>query len=97
MEMWDQDYIDEATEGHVTFNKDGLGHFQFGLVEGEIDYRIEKCGEFERIEFSWEGQDENNPAFGRGNASLEGNFIEGRLYFHLGDDSWFKAERKKEK
>ena len=96
MELWDQDYVDEITEGHFTFEKDGLGYFQFGLVEGKIDYRIEKCGELERIEFSWEGQDENDLAMGRGHATLKENMLEGRFYFHLGDDSWFRAERKSE-
>ena len=45
---------------------------------------------------SWEGHDENDRALGRGYASLKENIIEGRLYFHLGGDSWFKAERKNE-
>jgi hypothetical protein len=94
MELWDQDYIDEITEGHFTFEKDGLGYFRFGLVEGQMDYQIEKYGELERIEFSWLGQDENDLAMGRGHATLKENILEGRFYFHLGDDSWFKAERK---
>ena len=55
MEMWDQDFIDMETEGHFTFEKDEIGYFQFGLVQGQIDYRIEKVGEIERLEFSWEG------------------------------------------
>ena len=93
MEMWDQDYVDEATEGHFTFDKDDMGYFQFGWVEGRIDYRIEKCGQVERIEFSWDGQDEDDPALGRGYAILTGEEIEGRFYFHFGDDSWFKAKR----
>jgi len=97
MEMWDQDYVDEMTEGHFTFEKNGIGHFQFGLVEGGVDYRIEKCGEVERLEFSWEGQDENDPAFGRGYAILNEDCIEGRIYFHMGDVSWLKAERKENK
>ena len=95
MELWDQDYVDEMTEGHFTFKKDGIGYFQFGWVEGGIDYRIEKCGEIERLEFSWEGQDENDPALGRGYVTLKEDFIEGRIYFHMGDVSWFKAERNK--
>jgi len=94
MEMWDQDYVDEITEGHFTFEKNGVGYFQVALVEGEIDYRIEKWGEFARLEFSWEGQDENDPDLGRGYVTLNEDSIEGRLYFHMGDDSWFKAERK---
>lgn len=94
MEMWDQDYVGEITEGHFTFEKDGVGYFLFGLVEGEIDYRIEKVGEFERLEFSWEGQDENDPELGRGYVTLKEIFIVWKIYFHIGDDSWFKDERK---
>ena len=59
MEMWDQDFIDMETEGRFIFEKNQLGSFQFGLVQGQIDYRIEKIGEIERLEFSWEGQNEN--------------------------------------
>jgi len=75
--------------------KDGLGNFQFGAVEGNIDYQIEKIGELERLEFTWEGHDEFDPACGRGWAVIEGNELHGRLYFHLGDDSWFKATKMK--
>lgn len=95
MEMWDQDYVDEVTEDHFIFENDGMGYFQFGVVEGQIDYRTEKYGELERIEFSWEGQDEYEPVLGRGYAIINGNEIEGRFYFHLGDDSWFKAKKIK--
>jgi hypothetical protein len=35
MEAWDQEYIDMEVPGHFTFNKDGTGHFQFGLVQGD--------------------------------------------------------------
>ena len=94
MEMWDQDFIDLETEGHFLFEKDGLGSFQFGLIRGQIDYRIEKTGRIERLEFSWEGQDENNMASGRGWAVIKNDHLEGRFYFHLGDDSWFSATRQ---
>lgn len=95
MEMWDKDFIDMETDGHFLFEKDHLGSFQFGLVQGQIDYRIEKIGEVERVEFTWEGQDENDEALGRGWAILENDHLEGRFYFHLGDDSWFKAKKYK--
>jgi hypothetical protein len=95
MEMWDQEFIDSVTPGYFRFNKDKLGYFQFGSVEGELDYRIEKIGDVERLEFSWEGQSENDPALGRGWAVINGDFLEGRFYFHFGDDSWFKAKRIK--
>ena len=93
MEMWDQDYIDLVTPGYFSFDKDDLGDFQFGVVEGQIDYRVEKIGDVERLEFSWEGSDENDQALGRGWAVLNGDYLEGRLYFHFGDNSWFKAKR----
>lgn len=32
------------TEGHFLFEKDQLGYFQFGFVQGQIDYRIVKLG-----------------------------------------------------
>lgn len=81
------------TEGRFIFEKNQLGSFQFGLVQGQIDYRIEKIGEIERLEFSWEGRNESDEAYGRGWAVLRHDHLEGRFYFHLGDDSWFKAKR----
>ena len=95
MEMWNQEFIDMETEGHFIFEEDELGSFQFGLVQGQIDYRIEKTVEIERLEFSWEGQDENDAASGRGWAVRQNDRLECRIYFHLGDDSWFKAKRYK--
>ena len=95
MEMWSQDFIDMETEGYFSFETEELGCFQFGLVQGRIDYRIEKTGDIERLEFTWEGQDENDEALGRGWAIIKNNHIEGRFYFHLGDDSWFKAQKYK--
>lgn len=93
MEMWDQDYVNEIAEGHFTFEKDGIGHFQFGLVEGGIDFRVEKFGDFERLDFSWEGLDENDPCIGRGYASLKSDGLVERIYFHMGDESWFRAKK----
>jgi hypothetical protein len=93
MELWDKDFIDMETEGYFKFEKDEMGHFQFGLVQGQIDYRIENVGEIERLEFSWEGQDENDEALWRGWAIIKNDFLVGRFYFHLGDNSAFKAKK----
>ena len=95
MELWDQEFIDMETDGYFHFEKDEMGKCQFGLVQGQIDYRIEKIDGIERAEFSWEGQDENDDATGRGWAIIKNNHLEGRFYFHLGDDSWFKAKINK--
>jgi len=93
MEQWDRDFIDLVTQGHFTFWDKGRGRFQFGAVEGYIDYRIESVGDSERMEFSWEGNDEMDPVNGRGWAMIKGEELHGRLYFHLGDDSWFVCRR----
>lgn len=91
MECWDREYIDLVVPGHITFAKDNLGSFQFGTVQGWLDCRREGRGDEERVEFSWEGQNDNDPGCGRGWAVLKGTELHGRLYIHCGDDSWFKA------
>lgn len=93
MEAWDQEYVNMEVPGHFTFNKDGTGHFQFGLVRGEMDCKIETVNGRDRIEFSWEGQDELDPASGRGWAAIDNNELHGRIFFHMGDDSAFRAIR----
>jgi len=95
MEMWDQDYVDLVTEGHFTFGKDGIGNFQFGAVIGETDYSIDGFGDTERVEFSFEGQDEYDPVSGRGWVVIENDTLDGKIFFHAGDNSGFKAKKTK--
>ena len=95
MEMWDAEYINMEVQAYIRIGVDGVGDFQFGLVSGGIDGEVVKLGNAERFEFTWEGQDENDEALGRGWAIIKNNHIEGRFYFHLGDDSWFTAQKYK--
>ena len=97
MEMWDRDFIDAEVPGYIQFNEHEMGLFQFGYVRGSMDCRFSKMDEKDFVEFSWEGNDEMDPALGRGLASIEGDVLIGRLFFHEGDDSEFKAKRKKNK
>jgi hypothetical protein len=93
MEAWDQEYVNTEIPGHFTFKKDGTGLFQFGLVQGEMHCCIETAHGKDRIEFSWEGQDELDPENGRGWAVIENKELHGRIFFHQGDDSAFRARR----
>ncbi|OGP87288.1 MAG: hypothetical protein A2Y95_06260 [Deltaproteobacteria bacterium RBG_13_65_10] len=94
MELWDQDAFDLAGPAHFTFGKDGLGNFRFIAVEGDMDCRFsEKEDGRSRVDFPWEGNNECDPASGRGWAVLDGDVIAGRIYFHGGDDSAFTARR----
>jgi hypothetical protein len=46
-----------------------------------------------RVEFSFQGFDEGDPISGRGRATVSGNEMTGRIYFHQGDESGFTAIR----
>ena len=95
MEVWDQDSVDEVVEGYFKVGSDGFGEFQFGTVRGEIDYRLGTRNDNPSIDFSWEGNAEMDATTGRGWATLEGHELHGMFYFHRGDESAFKAQRKK--
>jgi len=91
MEVWGQDYVDMEVPGFIRIGMDGTGQFQFGLVSGDIDGRVEPCGKTPRFEFSWSGQDDSDPTCGRGWAVIENGEMKGRFYLHLADDSAFRA------
>ncbi len=87
MEEWGQEDIDLVVPGYITFTEDRLGAFQFGTVEGSLDYHIEPYGNGERLVFSWEGSDDMDPVRGRGWVMIKEGQLHGQLYFHDGDDS----------
>lgn len=94
METWDEDYFNMEVQAYIRIDSDGLGEFQFGLVSGEIDGEIAKAGTEERFEFTWEGNDECDPALGSGWFRLKDkNSIEGRIKTHMGDSSTLSARR----
>lgn len=94
MEAWGEDYFNMEVQAHIKVNPNGLGEFQFGLVSGHIDGEIVKDGRDARFEFTWEGNDECDPALGSGWLRLKDeNNIEGRIKLHLGDGSNFLTKR----
>ena len=93
MDQWGQDFINADVQGYITFSNKGIGEFQFGYVYGYIDYRPSKLAAGDSIEFSWEGNDEMDPALGRGTATIQKGELVGCIYFHQGDESGFKAVR----
>jgi len=94
MDMWDEDYCNMEVQAFIRVGSHGSGDFQFGLVSGGIDGEVFKTGNVERFEFTWEGQDENEPALGSGWLRFSGNDkLKGRIKFHFGDSSEFLAVR----
>ena len=96
MDNWDQEAVDLVQPGFIEFDDDddGLGELGFIAVRGELDCRDADRDDRPGVEFSWQGSDEGDDVCGRGWAalSLDGT-LEGHIYFHLGDDSAFRAER----
>lgn len=92
MELWDRDYLDLVVPAHITFDDEAMGSFQFGTVDGWLDCRFSTRDGQPFVEFSWEGNNDTDPGCGRGWAKLNpAAGLEGRLFIHQGDDSWFKA------
>lgn len=91
MELWKQDYVDMEVPGYITFEKDGNGEFQFGLLSGEIDYRLDG----HRAEFTWTGVDEMDEESGSGHAEIVHGELLGHFHIHRGDTSAFRAIKAK--
>ena len=93
MSNWDEDYINEEVQAFIKFEPGRRGELHFGYVRGIMDYREATNDDKPRIEWSWEGNDEMDPAQGRGWAVLDGERLKGMIFFHQGDESEFEAER----
>jgi hypothetical protein len=96
MEVWGLEAMDLLGPVFIHFDDEGFGDFRFITVTGHMhcDYQ-EKDGK-PGVEFSWEGNDEMDPATGRGWATLESDGgLKGRMHIHLGDHSAFTATRMK--
>lgn len=89
----DREAIDMLGPGFIIFSSDGTGEFGFIAVRGEIDYRLVDRDGRAVAEFTWEGSDEGDSVCGRGWAALvDDAIVEGHLFFHMGEDSSFRAE-----
>lgn len=96
MDQWDRKYIDEEVRGYFEFNAKDSGDFQFGYVQGQIDYRLGERDGKPAVEFTWDGHDEMDPAQGRGWMVFDGDELTGRLFIHLGSDSGIVLKRAPE-
>jgi hypothetical protein len=94
MSMWDEDYLNEEVQAFIEFDDKGGGSFQFGYVQGIIDYREGLRDGQPAVEFSWEGGDgaDGTPLTGRGWAILRDDGLNGMIFIHQGDESEFEAE-----
>ena len=91
MDIWDQEAIDLLGPAFIEF-KGARGQFRFIAVDGWMDCRHGQRYGRPSVDFTWDGNDECDPASGRGwaNSQKDGS-LTGHIYFHQGDDSGFKA------
>jgi hypothetical protein len=91
MDVWDREAIDLVGPAFIEFQGQG-GQFHFIAVDGWMNCRHGHRGDRPYVDFTWEGNDECDPASGRGWAKLlKDGSLTGHIYFHHGDDSGFKA------
>lgn len=93
MSAWDKDFVDEEEEGYFEFNNKGSGQFHFGYVHGHMDCRLTMRDGQPAVEWTWDGNDEMDPAQGRGWAIIKNNELHGMILFHGGDESEFVATK----
>jgi hypothetical protein len=87
MDTWDSAFLNLVEEAHITFQGASDGEIIFGAVRGFLDVRYGSRDGWACAEFSWEGNDENDPACGRGWASIGiGGRLFGHFHIHNGDD-----------
>jgi hypothetical protein len=93
MDLWDQEAIDLVGPGFIEFKRGGTGQFGLIAVRGSLDWRTTRRDGRSAVEFSWDGDDEGDRVSGRGWAVLvDDAALVGHLFFHMGDDSGFRAE-----
>lgn len=91
-DLWDRDALDLVGAAYVEFREDQTGIFRFIAVEGWLDYRPAEIDGRPGVEFTFEGTDEGDPVSGRGwAAQVEGDELQLHIFFHMGDDSAFRA------
>jgi len=94
MDMWDKDYINMEVDGYIEIYDECNGNFQFGLVKGDIIYKINKFKNKEILKFKFTAVDELDPVAGTGWLKIiKDGVVEGEFSFHNGDTSAFVAER----
>jgi hypothetical protein len=91
MELWDQDFVDLESPGHITFSRGGRGEMHFGAVDLTLAWRLDAKGN--RVDFTFGGFDEGDEVSGRGWAELNSEKLTGRIAFHQGDESGFVAQK----
>ena len=92
MNLWDQKSIDLVGPACIEFGRGRSGSFGFIAVHGWMDCLHGQRNGRPYVEFTWQGNDECDPASGRGWVRLEKDgTLRGLIYSLQGDNSGFWA------
>ncbi|MDB4962586.1 MAG: hypothetical protein JWP01_2585 [Myxococcales bacterium] len=93
-ELWDADALNMVQPAFIRFDDDRFGAVGMIAAQASLDCRYAVRDGKALVEFTFAGDDDGDPWFGRGWATLEKDgSLQGRLFSHHGDDSDFVAER----
>jgi hypothetical protein len=92
---WDEELLDGEVRAFIEFEPNGLGAVEFAYVRATLDYRLAEREGRPAVEFSWSGVADAAPVCGRGWAVRDGAELHGMMFFHLGDEYGFGAQRAK--
>ena len=88
MSAWDEDFIDEEEEGYFEFGAKGGGEFHFGYVHGNMDGKPTIRDGEPAVEWTWDGNDEMDPAQGRGQRTARHDLLPRRRRLRVrGEDN----------
>lgn len=96
----DEEYLREFPKAEIRLSARGstlTGDFEFGLVSGGLDGRVEASPDGNpRMIASFDGMDEMHPTSGVCVAAIEAsNLLRGEFGFHQGDTYRFSAKRRR--
>lgn len=92
-DVWEPASLDEFEPAHLTFESGGVGELTFIAITASIDYCTATRDGSPIVEFTWAGNDDGSPKFGRGWAQTGPRGLVGRIFIHEGDEARFVAER----
>jgi hypothetical protein len=95
MSAWDYEFVNEESLAYIEFDDRLGGQFHFAYVHGFMGCRLGKRDGKQVVDWTWEGNDEMDPAQGRSWTVQAGTDLPGMIFFHQGNDSEFVASRVK--
>lgn len=94
MDEWNPEEFGAKGQAYIRIARNLEGEIQFGTVCGEIRAELDMYKGIERLEFTWEGIEDQFPSHGAGwLARVNDEKIEGYIRIHNGESSGFYASR----